>query len=566
MSQASWKKGLSVLAAAGALSVLVAGCGATGGNATSGTGNAAATGPIEGGNIVLDTDSNFKDFDPALAYFTTDTEVVPQVYEQLVTYQGSTSNLVGQLASSWDVSKDGKTYTFHLRQGVKFTNGDPMTAQSFIDEFERVLGKGGVNSPGEGMIDPIVVGSTAYHNLKDKTGKSIAGITAPDKYTLQIQLTSPEAFFPEILAMPFFSAVDQSYIDKVGNAAFDSTSMMGTGPFIASQINANGVVLTKNKNYWGKDTKGNALPYLDKVTVRINKNDEVDTLNFQQGQTALLGWAINGIPAASIPKFNSDPTLKKDVIQQTQNGNYYLGMNTKMAPFNDPKLRVALEYAINKQKLAQLSAGKDVPANQDVPPGIKGYVSQLPSDVNYTYDPAKAKALLAAAGYKPGQLTVTLTTQNSGNAPKWDQSIQYDLQQVGINCKINMLNNNTFYTEAMAGTVPFFIGGWFQDFPDPWDFLMLLESDQAPANNMTNYSNPQVDAWIKQLKVETDETKREQLSQQITVQFLKDAPWVPLAYSRSVYAVQPWVHGYYISQVLGDPLQYMWIDKGHSQG
>ncbi|KPV44776.1 ABC transporter substrate-binding protein [Alicyclobacillus ferrooxydans] len=541
----------------------LAGCGQGGGN-TTGT-STGATGPIEGGSIVLDTDSNFKDFDPALAYFTTDTEVVPQVYEQLVTYQGSSTDIIGDLAESYNVSKDGKTYTFHLRKGVKFTNGDAMTAQSFIDEFERVLGKGGVNSPGEGFIDPIVVGSTAYHNLKNKTGQHVSGITAPDPYTLKIQLTQPEAYFLEVMAMPFFSAVDQKFITKVGNAAFDSSQMMGTGPFVASQINANGVVLKKNTSYWGKDKSGNALPYLDQVKIRINKNDQVDALNFQQGQTAMLAWVINGIPSASLPTFRTNPNLKKTIQTFPENANYYLGMNVKTGPFTNQKLRLAMEYAINKTKLAQLSSGKDTPANQDIPPGIPGYVKNLPADVNYTYNPAKARQLLAEAGYKPGQLTVTLTSQNSGLAPTWDQSIQYDLQQVGINCKINMLNNNTFYTEGMTGSLTLFIGGWYQDFPDPYDFLMLLETDQAPANNMTWYSNPQVDAWLKQLQTSTNPQQRIQLSKQITVQFLKDAPWVPLCFSNAVYAIQPWVHGYYFSPALGDPLQYIWIDKGHSQ-
>lgn len=542
--------------------MVVAGCGQGGNNATN---NATGTtsGPIKGGGILLDTDSSFKDFDPALAYFTTDDEVVPQVYEQLVTYKGSSTQLVGDLASTWDMSKDGKTYTFHLRKGVKFTNGDDMTAQSFIDEFERILGKGGVNSPGEGFVDPVVVGATAYHNLKDKTGHSITGITAPDKYTLRIQLTEPQAYFLKVLAMPFFSAVDQKYIDSVGAGTFDATKMMGTGPFMASQINANGVVLKKNTKYWKKDASGNQLPYLDQVKIRINKNSAVDALNFQQGTTALLAWVINGIPSSSLPKFRSDPKLKKMVVSQTENANYYLGMNVKKKPFTDKNVRVALEYAINKKKLAQLSGGKDVPANQDIPPAIPGYVKSLPANVAYTYNPSKAKKLLAAAGLQSA--TVTLSYQNSGLGPTWAQSIQYDLQQVGMTCKMNPLNNNTFYTEGEEGKLQLFIGGWYQDFPDPWDFLMLLATNQAPINNMTWYSNKQVDGWLQQLKTSTDPNQRIQLSKEITVQFLQDAPWVPLLYSKAVYAKQPWVHGYYISQVLGDPLQSMWIDQGHSQ-
>lgn len=499
-----------------------------------------------------------------MSYFTTDYEAVEEEYEQLVTYKGSNGQMINDLAKSYTVSPDGLTYTFHIRPGVKFWDGTPLTAQSFIDEFERVLGKDGVDSPGESFIDPIVVGSTAYHNLKDKTGKSVSGITAPDPMTLVIKLTKPEPFFTEVLAMPFFSAVEEKFIQKVGNKAFDSTAAMGTGPFEMSSHDANGMVLKKNPHYWMTDSYGNHLPYLDKVTIRINKNANDDALNFQNGTTAEMGNLFQGIPSSAYPKFKTDPTLSKDLVSSVQNGLWYIGMNEHMAPFNNPKVRQAFEYAINREKIVQLQNGRGEVADQPLPPGIKGYVTNLDADAKYTYDPAKAKQLLKDAGVS--NLSVTLYSQNDPDFTKWANAIQFDLQQIGVKCNIVLKDDNEFWNQAQQGKDQMFIGGWIQDFPDASDFLnTLLNSSEAPANNMDYYKNAQVDSWLNKAQTDVNQTERYQLYTKATNQIMKDAAWVPLIYPEMKYAVQPWVHGFFISPVMADPLQYMWIDSGHNQ-
>ncbi|MCL6445461.1 MAG: ABC transporter substrate-binding protein [Alicyclobacillus sp.] len=467
------------------------------------------------------------------------------------------------------ISKDGKTYTFHLRKGIKFANGDPMTAQSFIDEFERVLGKDGTVSQGEGFLDPIVVGSTAYNKAKVKP-KSISGVSAPNPYTLVIHLTKPEPFFLNILAMPFFSAVDQKYIDQVGAKAFDTRDMMGTGPFevVPKSVTPNGMVMVRNPLYWRKDQWGNRLPYLDKVTININKNGDVDSLHFQQGTTAIIGNLFQGIPSSSFPKFKTDPNLKKTLYSAPQNAVWYIGQNVKIAPFNNAKVRVALEYAINKARIIQLLNGRGQVANQPLPPGLQGYVKNMPASVNYTYNPSKAKALLAAAGYGPNKkLSITLYSQNDPDFNKIANAIAYDLQQIGVNCKIHLMDDNAFWNEAEQGKFGWFIGGWIQDFPDASDFLnTLLNSDEAPSNNMTNYSNPQVDEWLNKAQTDPNQAERWKLYEKVTIQVMKDAAWIPLYYPVAYYAAQTWVHGFYISPTLPDPLQYVWIDPGHSQG
>ena len=239
MPKKRFKMGLTTIAAISALGVALAGCGSQSTSTSASPANTASSKPVEGGNILLDTVSNFKDLDPALSYDTTSNEAVTEMYDQLVTYDKNTTNLKPMLAESYTVSSDGLTYTFKIRKGVKFWNGDPVTAQSFVDEFQRVLNPK-VASHGEGFIDPIVKGSTEYNKGKSKT---ISGITTPDANTLVIQLTKPQPFFLEVLAMPFFSAVDQTYINKVGNKSFDSNTAMGSGPFKLDSYDVSQMVL-----------------------------------------------------------------------------------------------------------------------------------------------------------------------------------------------------------------------------------------------------------------------------------------------------------------------------------
>ncbi|MED1202766.1 ABC transporter substrate-binding protein [Heyndrickxia acidicola] len=564
MPKKRFKMGLTTIAAISALGVALAGCGSQSTSTSASPANTANSKPVEGGNILLDTVSNFKDLDPALSYDTTSNEAVTEMYDQLITYDKNTTNLKPMLAESYTISKDGLTYTFKIRQGAKFWNGDPVTAQSFVDEFKRVLDPK-VASPGEGFIDPIVKGSTEYNKGKSKT---ISGITTPDANTLVIQLTKPQPFFLDVLAMPFFSAVDQTYINKVGNKSFDSNTAMGSGPFKLASYDVSQMVLEKNKNYWMKDSHGNQLPYLDKITIRINKNGQLDALNYQQGKTAIIGnlFGSSGIPSASYPQFLTNPNLKKTVYSAAQNTVEYLGMNSKVAPFNNPKVRQAIEYAIDKKKILQLLNGRGQIANQPLPPGVPGYVKDLAADSQYSYNPQKAKQMLQEAGIKPGT-SLTLYSYNDPDEMKISQSIQNDLNAVGFDTKVNAPDWNTFLTINEKGnTQGIYTLAWIEDFPDASDFLnTLFNSSEQPANNSSMYTNKQVDAWLNKAQNDTNQQERMDLYKQVTEQIMKDAPWVPMYYPVTTYAAQTWVHGFYISPVVPDPLQYIWIDKDKSQ-
>lgn len=577
----SWKKGLATVASVGMIGALLAGCGtnSTGTGNTGNTGNTTASGnaqttsgtPVEGGNISLDMTQAVPDLDPTVAFDTTSAEVDYAIYEQLVTYKKNTYDIVGDLAKDWTISPDGKTYTFHIRKGVKFSNGDPLTAKNFVYQLQRLLDKKMTPKPSPGssfFMD--ISGAQAYFN---GTAKSISGVSTPDNYTLVIKLDKPESFFLKVLAMPFLSATDPKFVKKVGNAAFDTTQAMGTGPFELKTNTQNQVVLVKNPTYWQKDSSGNQLPYLNQITITINNNSQIDALHWEQGQTAFISpWLMggDGIPSSQYPTIMNTPKYKKLILKQDQNSLYYYGLNMaptidgKKNPLSNIDVRKAIEFGFDDSQIIKINNGAVKGLNQALPDSMEGYVKNLDPSAQYSLNIAKAKKLLAKAGYANG-LTINLWNENSTNAKKEDVAFQGMMKKIGITVNLHEVTWKDFLAKAMTGTAQAFGSGWNQDYPDASDFLnTLFNSNEIPQNNMDNYSNKQVDQWLNQAQYSTDKQLRNQLYGKVINKVMSDAVWVPLYQNVGYYGVQSWVHGFYTSPVMYDPFAYIWIDQSHS--
>lgn len=546
-----WKKGLAVISSAALVATVLASCGTTSGNTG---GNTTTTGtPVSGGKITLDINDDLAHLDPALAYDQGSWDYTPQFYDQLVTYKPQSTDIVADLAKEWKVSDDGLTYTFTLRQDAKFWNGKAVTAQTFVDQFKRILNKS-LNSPAVGFIDPAIMGADDFYTGKSK---DLPGVIAQDDHTLVIKLTNPEPFFLKVLAMPFFSPVDVDYIKSIGgDKAFDHQPM-GDGPFkFKSYENGKGMVMVKNTDYWNKDK-----PKLDEIDVNINHNQDASALSFEQGNTALMGDYSQTIPAQSYVKWVTNPQYKDDIIKQPFLGVYYLGMNTQVKPFDSKQVRQAINMAIDKDTIVKLTNGRGVPTNQIIPPGMQGHEDSLPDAVNYKFDSQKAKDLLAQAGYKNG-FSVEMLVRNRQPLIGIAESIQSNLKAIGVTVTLREVGESDYLSKAESGKEPMGIYGWFADFPDPYDFLdVLLNSNQAPVNNWADYKNPDVDKMLKQAATMKEGPDRYQLYQQIQEKVLADAPWVPLYTPEGVYIHQPWVKGYYTSPVLEDPFQDMWVTQ-----
>jgi oligopeptide transport system substrate-binding protein len=509
--------------------------------------------PVYGGTLTMDVSEAFPHLDPALAYDTTSGEVVYQMYNQLVSYQGSTNNIVPMLASSYTVSPDGKTYKFKLKD-AKFWNGHPVTADSFIAEFKRVLTKT-INSPGVGFIDQDIVGAADYENGK---AKSVSGLKSLDGgKTLEIDLKANNSTFLYVLAMSFFSAVDPSYVNANPEAYVDYHPM-GTGAFELSKYKPNiQWTFTKNPHYFVK-----GLPYLNSIVFNYAATPQVELLHFEQGSSELMSWNAGG---TGIPSEDYLPMMMKYKNQTATNvqvATDYIGLNTKTGFTANPLVRKAIAYAINKDEFLKILNGRGVIANQVIPSAMpSAYVNPLPADATYNYDVKKAKELLKEAGF-PNGFKTTIYTQNKGARLKIGIALQQMLSKVGITATIDGKAWGTFLKNNETGTQSIFVLGWFEDFPDPSDFLnVLLNSNQIPVNNSTNYHNVQVDKWLNQAATMPDGAARNDLYKKAGIQVMKDVPWVPFAYTTFTSAVQPYVKGLFYNPNLMDPLYNVWIAK-----
>lgn len=546
---------VGVIASMAMLGTALAGCG-TQSATTSQQGNTTASGgstqPVYGGTLTLDLLSQFPHLDPAKAYDTTSEEAVEQFYNTLVTYQGATNTIVPDLAS-YTVSDGGKVYTFSIKN-AKFWNGDPVTAQSFITEFQRVLSNS-MQSGGQGFVDPLIQGSAAYVAGK---ATNVSGLKAINSSTLQITLMHPSATFLYVLAMPFFSAVDPTYIAAHSESYID-THPMGTGPFeLASYTPGKDYVLTKNPNYFVK-----GIPYLNKIVFNINNSPSAVLFHFEQGQTGMISWNQGGIPTEDYLPLINNPTYASDIVKQTEVATDYFGLNCAVGPTQNVAVRRALEYAVNKQVIVRILDGLAVPANQIIPPSMpSGYEQNLPANASYSYNPALAKKLLAKAGYPKGFSTTIYTDNSSPTDLKMAEAVQQMFSQVGVNATINQSSWNTFLASNETGKQNMFTLAWLEDFPDPSDFLnTLFNTNQIPVNNSTNYSNKQVDALLNQGSIMPAGTARDNVYKQAQNIIMSQAPWIPLVNPVYAAAVQPWVRGFYVNPNLMDPLQYIWIAK-----
>ena len=480
--------------------------------------------PVRGGTFTLATAENIPTLDPAFAgYDVGSWSMTISIFSALVDY-GTGLTLKGDLAKSWSLSPNQKTYTFHLRSGVEFSDGTPMTASDFTFSIDRVVNPK-TASPGAYLFSNIV-GAAQYAAGKSTT---IAGIETPDATTIIVNLVRPQPYFPNILAMPYARVMSPAQVAKWGSSI--SQHPLGTGPFeLQSWAPGGDMVLVRNPHYFLP-----GRPYLNKVIVEQDVPDETQVLEYQRGELSTVD-----IPPSGFAQLALNSTYNKTMDVNYDATTYYLGMKDNIKPFNNLKVRQALNYAVDKTRLIQLLNGRGTVANGLVPPTLPGF---NPDAKGYAYDPAEAEKLLAEAGYPHG-FSTTIWTENDDQSVEIAQSIAADLAAVGVNAKIDALNASTFVDgEGKQGQAPMFISYWLQDFPDAYDFFSnLLLKQNWGGSNPFYYYNPTIQAAIENL--EFSDTNRTQEIEALDAQVTAQAPFVYLYHSITEYVHQPNVFFY----------------------
>ncbi|MGV6847335.1 MAG: ABC transporter substrate-binding protein [Marinibacterium sp.] len=474
----------------------------------------------QGGSMVVTYKDDVSTLDPAIGYDWQNWSMIKSLFDGLMDYEPGTTILKKDLAEDYTISDDGTVFTFTLRKGVKFHNGRELTAEDVKYSLDRVTNPK-TQSPGAGFFGSIA----GYDAVAAGETETLSGVKVLDDYTVEITLSRPDATFLHVMAINFSSIVPREEVEKYGPDF--GKHPVGAGAFRMSEwTTGQRLILDRNSDYWH-----DGVPKLDRITFEFGLEPIVALLRLQQGQADIPG---DGIPPAKFLEVTQDPSFKDLVIEGGQLQTGYITMNVLMKPFDDVKVRKAVNMAINKDRVVRIINGRAVPANQPLPPTMPGYA---PDYEGYPYDPDAAKALLAEAGYPDGFET-ELYVYNTDPNPRIAQSFQQDLAAIGIKADIrNLAQANVIAAGGEPDQAPMIWSGgmaWIADFPDPSNFYgPILGCDGAVKGgwNWSWYCNKELDAEAVAADAMTDPAmaaEREQKWREIYLAIMEDAPWVPV--------------------------------------
>jgi ABC-type transport system substrate-binding protein len=485
--------------------------------------------------------------DPHLTSDATSAEIIVEVFGGLVTIDPSL-NIVPDLAATWDVSRNGTVYTFHIREDAKFHSGKPVTALDFKWSLERAADPA-TASP---VVDQYLGDVVGVREKLKGDATEIAGVKVLDQHTLEITIDAAKSYFLAKLTYPTGFVLDRENVE--GSIRW-FREPNGTGPFrLAEYVPGENLVLAKNENYHL------GPPHLEKV--RFILSGGTSMLMYENDEIHITGVGLADLDRVLDPASPLHAQLQKAPPRFSTD---YIGMNVKEPPFDDPKVRQALNYAIDKRLIAsEVLAGMVVPADGILP---KDFPAYNPNLRGYAYDPEKAKQLLKQSKYGDDMSKfprIILTTAGSfGSSVGLDMEVILEMwkQNLGIEVNIQQTEFATYLQDLNKRRFQMFQIGWIADYPDPENFLDLLFYSKS-TNNHTGYSNPEVDGLLEKARVEADQTSRFRLYQQAEQLIMADAPWVPLWYSGEQYVlIKPNVKNYYLTQLIIPTLRFVELTK-----
>jgi oligopeptide transport system substrate-binding protein len=483
--------------------------------------------------------------DPVFAKNQSVMWAIHQLYNTLIEVDAD-NRLQPSLAKSWEVAADNLTFIFHLRTDVYFHDdaafangkGRRLTADDVEYSFNRIIDKN-VASPGAWIFNTKV--------------DSVNGFKALDDSTFQLKLLHPFQPILGILSMQYCSIVAQEVVEKYGNSF--RRHPIGTGPFeMVAWEEGQALVLKKNLHYFEKDSSGYALPYIDGIKVSFFDSKATEFLEFQQNRLDF----INDIEASFKDELlTKTGNLKKEWLGKIllQKHPYlnteYLGILVdgenklaKNSPLKLQKIRQAINYGFDRQKMMLYLRNSIGTAAESgfVPAGLPSFNTGKVK--GYHYDPAKAKQLLAEAGFANGTnlpaiklLTIPVYADFAGYAAN-------ELQQIGIKVEVEAIQKSLLLEQTSKSQALFFRASWIADYPDAENFLSVFYGKNPAPPNYTRYKNPVYDALYEKAIAEKNDTVRYGIYQQMDQLIMNDAPVVPLWYDMAIHLVHTNIHNF----------------------
>jgi peptide/nickel transport system substrate-binding protein len=496
-----------------AVALAAAGCGASsGGGGTSGSGGASGGTTANASTLVIANAVKVDTLDPEANSVNESIWLDQNLYSRLLQPNATGTGLLPDLASSWTIAKNGLAYTFHLRSDAKFSNGTPVTASDVVYSIKR---------------------SRAFSGGWGFLLTAVKTITAPDPQTVKITLSEPHAPLLADLAMYAYSVVPEKLVKAQGSKFFQHP--IGSGPFMVTSYSPDSEVdLTRNPDFYG--TK----PKISKVKILIVPNDNTRVLMLESKKADV----IENPPGNLVKEIDKTPGLSVQLFPSTRVD--FIQLDQHFKPFKSQLVREALNYAISRKDIVQLAyQGHATQGASFLPYKMQFYDSSI---TPYPYNPAKAKQLLAQAGYPHGFKTFLITVSGDVAGQAEAVVVKQELAAVGITVNIQSYELLTAYNKEDNGHSEMGERYWTNDIVDPDEVATFGADCKGGANAFNSYwCSAQATSLVNKARAELDNSKRQQMYSQIQQIIYQQSPFVVVDYSPFRYGVGGWVHGFHVT-------------------
>lgn len=541
------------------LSLLLVACSGGGGTgpasspASSG-GNVTSSSPANAapkGEFRVNLAGEPKSIDPHKANFANETGIAIALFEGLLGYDKDLKvapALATEIptAANGGISADALTYTFKLRDGLKWSDGkalsakeieygvkrmlDPRTAGPYASFYFDIKNAQKFNGALGTKDKPVQLTDGQISELRDQVG-----VKAPDDKTVVFTLERPRFSFVQLAGLWPLFPVRQDLIEAKGDAWTEAGTLIGNGPWKLSEwVHNDHITMVPNENYWGPK------PKLAKVVWKMIADEGAAYAAYQNNEIDLIS-----VPIANRKLVLADPNVKNQLVRYNELTTFAFQMNNKQAPFDNVKVRQAFAMGFDRNALINdLEQGIGRPALSWVPPGMPGFDAN--AGKQYEFNPAKAKQLLAEAGFPDGKGLPEIKfsfadAQANKQRAEWFQA-QFK-QNLGVDIKLDALETKAYSAAYTANQLQSFWTGWGADYPDPDNWLPDILGTGKSANH-TLFSDPQFDDIVKKALAEPDDAKREQLWKDAQNRMLDLAPLAPVVYRERLWLIKPQFKGF----------------------
>ena len=500
-------------------------------------------------DVVIINGGEPESLDPHIITGVAEMRVTKALFDGLTKLDARTASPIPALAEGWDLSADGRVYTFHLRTNAVWSTGEPITTADVVYSWFRALSPATAGDYAGQLF--YIQGAEDWYNGRTKDASRV-GIQAMDAYTLRVELNLPLAFFLDLCAFPTLAVVPRQTIEQYGDRWLHARPLPVSGAFQLGAWRINDKVrLLRNPRYW--DAANTASEIIDVLPVSSPNT----SLNLYETGVADIVWDKDLVPAELMDVLMKRP----DFHSFTYLGTYFYRFNVTKPPFNDARVRRAFALATDKKRIiTKLTHGAEVPARHFVPLGVANYTSPE----GLSFDPAQARKLLAEAGFPEGKgfPRVSYTFYSAAGGAMLHVKVGVELQQMwrdvlGVDVELRQIERKVFYSSQSRLDYDISTSSWVGDYNDANTFLDMFTSKSG--NNRTGWKHPRYDALIHEANQQTDKQRRAEVFRRAeTILVTEETPIVPLYfYAGFNYYDAKKVGGIWPNILDEHPMQYL---------